>query len=318
MSDPRPDPPRVAVLIPCYNEAAAIGQVVGAFQEALPAARIHVYDNNSTDDTAAVARAAGALVGRETAQGKGHVVRRMFADVEADVYVMVDGDATYDAASAPRMVDLLLDHRLDMVVGCRAGTAQGAYRAGHRVGNVLLTSSVRFLFGRQFTDMLSGYRAFSRRFVKSFPVLSTGFEIETELTVHALELAMPVAELDTPYGARPQGSVSKLRTYTDGAKILRLILSLYRNEKPLPFFSILSSLLVALALGLAVPLFRTYLATGLVPRFPTAILCTGLMVIAALGYTCGFILDTVTRGRKEVKKLAYLATPPSPRIQEGP
>ena len=317
MREPCPRPPTVAVLIPCYNEAAAIGRVVRAFQEALPGARIHVYDNNSTDDTVAVAQAAGALVGRETAQGKGHVVRRMFADVEADVYVMVDGDATYDAARAPAMVDLLLDHRLDMVVGCRAGTDQGAYRTGHRFGNVLLTSSVRFLFGRQFTDMLSGYRVFSRRFVKSFPVLSTGFEIETELTVHALELAMPVAELDTPYGARPQGSVSKLRTYADGAKILRLILSLYRNEKPLPFFSILSSLLVALALGLAVPLFRTYLATGLVPRFPTAILCTGLMVIAALGYTCGFILDTVTRGRKEVKKLAYLATPPSPRIQEG-
>lgn len=317
MREPCPTPPTVAVLIPCYNEAAAIGRVVRAFREALPGARIHVYDNNSTDDTVAVAQAAGALVGRETAQGKGHVVRRMFADVEADVYVMVDGDATYDAASAPRMVDLLLGNQLDMVVGCRAETGRGAYRAGHRVGNVLLTSSVRFLFGRQFTDMLSGYRVFSRRFVKSFPVLSTGFEIETELTVHALELAMPVAELDTPYGARLQGSTSKLRTYTDGAKILGLILSLYRNEKPLPFFSILSSLLVALALALAVPLFRTYLATGLVPRFPTAILCTGLMVIAALGYTCGFILDTVTRGRKEVKKLAYLAIPPIPRIQEG-
>lgn len=317
MNDPRPDPPRVAVLIPCYNEAAAIGQVVRAFQESLPGARIHVYDNNSTDDTVAVARAAGALVGREAAQGKGHVVRRMFADVEADVYVMVDGDATYDAASAPGMVELLRTRQLDMVVGCRREAAGDAYRRGHRFGNRLLTSSVRLLFGTQFTDMLSGYRVFSRRFAKSFPVLSTGFEIETELTVHALELAMPVAELDTAYGARREGSASKLRTYADGWKILRLILSLYRNEKPLPFFSLLSGLLVVLSVGLAVPLFRTYLETGLVPRFPTAILCTGLMVIAALGFTCGLILDTVTRGRKEVKKLAYLAIPPSPRIQEG-
>lgn len=312
MSEPTPAAPRVAVLIPCFNEAAAIGRVVAEFRAALPGAEIFVYDNNSTDDTVAVARAADARVGREAAQGKGHVVRRMFADVDADVYVMVDGDATYDAASAPRLVTLLLDRQLDMVVGCRAETQQEAYRRGHRFGNVLLTASVRFLFGKQFTDMLSGYRVFSRRFVKSFPVLSRGFEIETELTVHALELAMPVAEVDTPYGARPAGSVSKLRTYTDGWKILRLILSLYRNEEPMAFFSILSSLLGVLSLALAVPIFRTYLATGLVPRFPTAILCTGLMIIAALGYTCGLILDTVTRGRKEMKKLAYLAVPPLP------
>ncbi len=312
MSEPSPAAPRVAVLIPCFNEAAAIGRVVAEFRAALPGAEICVYDNNSTDATVAVARAAGARVGREAAQGKGHVVRRMFADVDADVYVMVDGDATYDAASAPRMVTLLLDRQLDMVVGCRAETQQEAYRRGHRFGNVLLTASVRFLFGKQFTDMLSGYRVFSRRFVKSFPVLSKGFEIETELTVHALELAMPVAEVDTPYGARPEGSTSKLRTYTDGWKILRLILSLYRNEEPMAFFSILSSLLGVLSLALAVPIFRTYLATGLVPRFPTAILCTGLMIIAALGYTCGLILDTVTRGRKEMKKLAYLAVPPLP------
>ncbi len=312
MSEPSPAAPRVAVLIPCFNEAAAIGRVVADFRAALPAAEICVYDNNSTDATVAVARAAGARVGRETAQGKGHVVRRMFADVDADVYVMVDGDATYDAASAPRMVTLLLDRQLDMVVGCRAETQQEAYRRGHRFGNVLLTASVRFLFGKRFTDMLSGYRVFSRRFVKSFPVLSRGFEIETELTVHALELAMPVAEVDTPYGARPAGSVSKLRTYADGWRILRLILSLYRAEEPMAFFSILSSLLALLSIALAVPIFRTYLATGLVPRFPTAILCTGLMIIAALGYTCGLILDTVTRGRKEMKKLAYLAVPPLP------
>jgi hypothetical protein len=233
----------------------------------------------------------------------------MFADVDADVYLMVDGDATYDAGSAARMVELLIQQQVDMVVGCRIETDQEAYRPGHRFGNRLLTSSVRFLFGQRFTDILSGYRAFSRRFVKSFPVLSKGFEIETELTVHALELSMPVAELATPYGARPEGSVSKLRTYTDGVKILSLIATLYRNEKPLQFFSIFSGLLAVAAVGLAIPLFLTYFATGLVPRFPTAILATGMMVISALGFTCGLILDTVTRGRKEMKKLAYLAIP---------
>ncbi|GLH67549.1 glycosyltransferase family 2 protein [Geothrix edaphica] len=312
MSDSGPALPRVAVLIPCYNESVAIGRVVADFRKALPESCVYVYDNNSTDGTAEAARAAGALLGRETAQGKGHVVRRMFADVDADVYVLVDGDATYEAASAPGMVARLLEGQLDMVVGCRAETGQDVFRRGHRFGNALLSLSVGFLFRQRVTDMLSGYRVFSRRFVKSFPVLSAGFEIETELTVHALELAMPVAEEGTPYRARPAGSASKLRTYADGFKILRLILSLYRNEEPMAFFSALSSLLVALSLVLAVPLFRTYLATGLVPRFPTAILCTGFMVIAALGYTCGLILDTVTRGRKEVKKLAYLAVPPWP------
>jgi glycosyltransferase involved in cell wall biosynthesis len=298
------------VLVPCYNEEAAIAQVVRAFREALPEANIYVYDNNSKDRTVAIAREAGALVGFETSQGKGHVVRRMFADIEADVYLMVDGDATYDAASAPRMVAMLIEQQADMVVGCRVETQLEAYRPGHRFGNLLLTSSVRVLFGERFTDILSGYRAFSRRFVKTFPALSEGFEIETELTVHALELSMPVAELATPYGARPEGSVSKLRTYSDGFKILGLIARLYRNEKPLQFFSILSALVAAAALGLAVPVFRTYFATGLVPRFPTAILVTGMMTISALGFTCGLILDTVTRGRKEMKKLAYLAIPP--------
>ena len=306
---PSTAPIRVAVLVPCYNEEAAIAQVVKEFRAVLPAAEIHVYDNNSTDRTVAVARTAGALVGSETSQGKGHVVRRMFADIEADIYLMVDGDATYDAASAPRLVAMLLEQQADMVVGCRTEIQVEAYRPGHRFGNRLLTSSVRLLFGQRFTDILSGYRAFSRRFVKSFPVLSKGFEIETELTVHALELSMPVAELQTPYGARPAGSASKLRTYSDGFKILRLIAMLYRNEKPLQFFSIFASLLAAVAICLSVPLFRTYFATGLVPRFPTAILVTGMMVISALGFTCGLILDTVTRGRKEMKKLAYLAIP---------
>lgn len=307
MSPSAPSSPRVAVLIPAYNEAAAIAGVVGAFRQALPGAVVYVYDNNSTDGTAALAREAGAALGVEGAQGKGHVVRRMFADIEADVFVMVDGDGTYDAASAPALVDLLVRQRLDMVVGARVETAAAAYRPGHRFGNRLLTGSVSLLFGQRFTDILSGYRVFSRRFVKSFPALSRGFEIETELTVHALELALPVAELATPYGSRPPGSLSKLRTYSDGLRILRLIASLYRNEKPLQFFSLPSTLLVVVAFGLAVPLFLTYAHTGLVPRFPTAILATGLMIIAALGYTCGLILDTVTRGRKELKRLAYLA-----------
>ena len=309
MNLPALAPARVAILIPCFNEEAAIARVVADFRTALPGAAIHVYDNNSTDRTAEVAQAAGAAVGFETAQGKGHVVRRMFADIDADVYVMVDGDATYDAASAPALVDLLLRRQLDMVVGCRVEMESEAYRRGHRFGNRLLTSAVRLLFGQRFTDILSGYRVFSRRFVKSFPALSRGFEIETELTVHALELAMPVAELATPYGARPAGSASKLRTYADGFRILRLIASLYRNEKPLQFFSILSALLALAAIGLSVPIFVTYFRTGLVPRFPTAILTTGMMVISALGFTCGLILDTVTRGRKELKRMAYLAIP---------
>lgn len=317
MNLPTQAPVRVAVLIPCFNEEAAIARVVGDFRAVLPGAAIHVYDNNSTDRTAEVARAAGAFVGFEPAQGKGHVVRRMFADIDADVYVMVDGDATYDAASAPALVDLLLRRQLDMVVGCRVETGAEAYRRGHRFGNHLLTSAVRLLFGQRFTDILSGYRIFSRRFVKSFPALSRGFEIETELTVHALELSMPVAELSTPYGARPAGSASKLRTYADGFRILRLIASLYRNEKPLQFFSMLSTLLALAAIGLSVPIFLTYFRTGLVPRFPTAILTTGMMVISALGFTCGLILDTVTRGRKELKRLAYLAIPPLGRQASG-
>lgn len=315
-----PVPLRVAVIIPCFNEGAAIGRVVRDFRAALPGAEVFVYDNNSTDRTMAVAREAGATVGTEAAQGKGHVVRRMFADIDADVYLMADGDATYDAASAPHLVDLLLRQQLDMVVGCRVETGAEAYRPGHRLGNRLLTGAVRLLFGQRFTDILSGYRVFSRRFVKSFPALSRGFEIETELTVHALELAMPVAELPTPYGARPEGSASKLRTYADGFRILRLIASLHRNEKPLQFFSALSSLLALAAVALSVPLFLTYFRTGLVPRFPTAILTTGMMVIAALGFTCGLILDTVTRGRKELKRMAYLAIPAlnRPVDAEGP
>lgn len=300
---------RIAVMIPCYNEEAAIDHVVRAFQAALPQATVYVFDNNSTDQTVAVAQAAGAVVRRVAHQGKGHVVRRMFADIEADAYVLVDGDHTYDATSAPVMVQRLWDEQLDMVVGRRISHEQAAYRRGHRFGNWLLTSCVALLFGRMFSDILSGYRVFSRRFVKSFPALATGFETETELTVHALELRMPVEEVDTPYSSRPEGSVSKLNTYRDGFRILGTILKLFRQERPLAFFGTLALLLFLIALGLGVPLVSTYLATGLVPRVPTAILATGIGVMGALSLACGLVLDTVTRGRHEMKRLEYLRIP---------
>jgi len=302
--------PRIAVLVPCYNEETAIGQVVEDFRTALPAATIYVYDNNSRDRTRAVAAAAGAVVRSEPRQGKGHVVRRMFADVEADIYVLVDGDDTYHAASAPLMIQRLRDEQLDMVVACRESDEQAAYRRGHRFGNRLLTGFVAALFGRQFTDILSGYRVFSRRFVKSFPALAAGFETETELTVHALELRMPVGEVVTPYKSRPEGSVSKLSTYRDGWRILKMILKLFRLERPLAFFSLLGGLMAATAVALAIPLFWTYLQTGYVPRFPTAILSTGLMILASLSVASGLVLDTVTRGRQELRRLNYLACPP--------
>jgi len=301
--------PTIAVLLPCYNEEAAIAQTVAGFRAALPSAAIYVYDNNSSDDTVAVARAAGAIVRRERIQGKGAVVRRMFADVDADVYVMADGDATYDAASAPRLIAALLGEQLDMIVGSRVSQVQESYRRGHRFGNVLLTGMLARLFGRSFTDILSGYRVFSRRFVKSFPSLSAGFEIETEISVHALELKMPCAEIETPYFARPEGSTSKLSTYGDGWRILSTILTLYRIERPLLFFGLAGGLLLLLALVLAAPLVVTYLHTGLVPRMPTAVLATGLVILAALSLFAGLILDTVVRGRREVRRLAYLAHP---------
>lgn len=301
---------RIAVLVPCFNEEAAVASVVGGFRKALPAAQIYVYDNNSKDRTAAVARAAGAEVRSERRQGKGHVVRRMFADIEADVYVLVDGDATYDAPSAPGMIERLVNDHLDMVVGLRVDREQAAYRRGHRAGNWLLTSFLSSVFGQAFTDILSGYRVFSRRFVKSFPVLSDGFEIETELTVHALELTMPVAEIETPYYARPEGSVSKLNTWRDGFRILGTILRLYRSEKPLRFFTIIGLFLALVAIGLAIPLAVTYLEEGVVPRVPTAILSTGLMIVAVLSVSSGLVLDTVTRGRREMKLLNYLSQPP--------
>ncbi len=301
--------PTVAVLLPCYNEGAAIGQTVRGFRDALPDATVYVYDNNSADDTVERARAAGAVVRREPMQGKGHVVRRMFADVDADVYLMADGDATYEAAAAPRLVARLLDERLDMVVGARRSEVEAAYRLGHVFGNRLLTGLLARLFGRSFDDILSGYRVFSRRFVKSFPVLSQGFEIETEISVHALELRMPVAEELTAYAARPPGSVSKLSTWRDGWRILTTIATLYRYERPLSYFLIIAYTLLLLAAILGLPLFVTYAHTGLVPRLPTAVAITGLVLLASLSGVCGLILDTVVRGRREVRRLAYLALP---------
>lgn len=299
---------RIAVIIPCYNEELTISKVVGDFMAAVSGAVVYVFDNNSTDRTAEVAQAAGARVLSVPQKGKGNVVRRMFADVEADVYVMVDGDATYDADSAPVLIDKLLSERLDMVIGARVEEGHtSAYRHGHRLGNRLLTGAVRYIFGGQFSDMLSGYRVFSRRYVKSFPALSSGFEIETELTVHALELRMPYAEVKTPYGCRPEGSASKLATYRDGLRILKTIVRLYMIERPLEFFAIIGFLLGITAIVLAAPIFTEYFATGLVPRLPTAVLAVGLVLSALLSFLCGFVLDNVTRGRFEVRRLAYLA-----------
>lgn len=299
--------PRIAVLLPCYNEEAAIAQTVADFRAALPGAVIHVYDNNSSDRTTEVAAAAGAIVRSEKMQGKGHVVRRMFADIDADIYVMADGDATYEAAAAPSLIARLVDEQLDMVVGARKSEVEAAYRRGHRFGNAMLTGLLAQFFGRTFNDILSGYRIFSRRFVKSFPVLSQGFEIETEITVHALEMRMPVAEIVTAYAARPEGSVSKLSTYRDGWRILNTIIRLVRYERPLFFFGALGGLMAAVAIGLGIPLVITFLETSQVPRFPTAVLVMGLMIIATLCAMCGLILDTVVRGRLEVRRLAYLS-----------
>ena len=304
---------KTAVLVPCYNEEAAIVQVINDFRRALPEAQIYVYDNNSKDRTMEVARAAGAIVRSEPLQGKGNVVRRMFADIEADIYVLVDGDATYDAASAPYMIKKLLDNQLDMVNGARVTEIQEAYRAGHRFGNWMLTSMVSVIFGNRFKDMLSGYRVFSRRYVKSFPALSAGFETETELTVHALHLRMPTSEVETPYKDRPVGSLSKLSTFKDGFRILWMILVLIKEEKPMPFFSLIAGALAAVSVVLMLPILAEYLQTGLVPRFPTAILSTSLMIMAFLSFSCGLILDTVTRGRNEMKRMRYLNIPATQR-----
>lgn len=306
----------IAVMIPCYNEEAAITQVIADFRRVLPQAAIYVYDNNSRDRTVDVARAAGAIVRTETLQGKGNVVRRMFADIEADIYVLVDGDATYDADSAPRMIGALLDGPLDMVNGVRVTTIQKAYRPGHRFGNWMLTSMVAWIFGNRFTDMLSGYRVMSRRYVKSFPALSAGFETETELTVHALELRMPIAEIETPYKDRPPGSVSKLSTFRDGFRILWTIIVLVKEERPMQFFSLLAAFFAVVSGVLVTPIVLEFFHTGLVPRLPTAVLAMGLMILAFLSLNCGLILDTVTRGRREMKRMRYLAVP-GPHAEAG-
>jgi hypothetical protein len=302
--------PRIAVLIPCYNEEGAIAKVVTDFRYALPEATIYVYDNNSRDKTVTIARHAGAEVRREPLQGKGNVVRRMFADIDADVYLLVDGDDTYDSSTAPGMIRLLLHNRLDMVTGVRVSNAATAYRRGHQFGNWMLTGVVKLIFGRGVSDMLSGYRAFSRRFVKSFPGLAAGFETETEFTVHALEMRMPIDEVRTTYKDRPPGTTSKLRTYSDGIRILRMIVRLVKQERPLQFFGFCGGLMLALAVGLGTPVILEFLQTGLVPRLPTAVLATGCVLTAFLSFTAGLILEAVAHGRMEIKRLGYLAIAP--------
>jgi glycosyltransferase involved in cell wall biosynthesis len=299
----------IAVLIPCYNEGRTVAKVVRDFQAALPDALIYVYDNGSQDDTVQQATGAGAIVRREARQGKGNVIRRMFADIDSDVYVLVDGDDTYEAASVPLMIRTLVQNQLDMVCGQRITELRAAYRPGHRLGNFTLTGLTNAIFGRQVTDMLTGLRVFSRRFVKSFPALATGFETETELTIHALELRMPIIEIPTPYKERPEGSTSKLRTYSDGMRILTTIVLLLKEERPLQFFGLGSLLLFIIGLVFGVPVITEFWRTQLVPRLPTAVLATGFIILSFLSLTCGFILDTVSRGRKEAKRLAYLALP---------
>lgn len=304
--------PRIAVVVPCYNEALTIAAVVKRARAALPGTVVYVYDNNSTDDTVKVARAAGAVIGSERAQGKGNVVRRMFADIDADIYIMVDGDDTYDLDAAPKLIATMREQSLDFINGARIDTQQSAYRAGHRFGNRLLSGLVQRIFGRQFSDMLSGYKIFSRRFVKSFPAESQGFEIETELTIHALELQMPCSEMPTAYGVRPEGSSSKLSTFRDGLRILLLILRLVKDERPFQLFGTLALAFALSSFWLGVPVVLEFAATGLVPRFPTAILATGLMLVGVMSFSIGLVLDTVTKARRETKRLAYLAQPRLP------
>ena len=300
--------PRIAVLVPCRDEAAAVARVVAGFRESLPGCDVYVYDNASTDATADIARAAGAIVRREARPGKGGVVRRMFAEVDADIYIMVDGDATYDASRAPELVAALVADDLDMVTAVRDDEGQAAaYRRGHRFGNRMFNRLLGVTFGQRPADMFSGYRAFSRRFVKSFPMAAQGFEIETELTVHSLELRVPTAEIAMRYQARPEGSASKLNKWRDGLRILGTIATLFRDVRPLPFFGILAALLAAAGLVLGTEVVVEYMQTRLVPRLPTAVLATGLMLLASLSLACGLILDSVARGRRENKRLAYLA-----------
>lgn len=296
----------IAVLLPCYNEEAAIADVIADFGKALPSAQIYVYDNNSTDKTADVARKAGAVVRTESYQGKGNVVRRMLADIDADIYVMADGDGTYDTGAVGRLIDALVTNNLDMVVGTRMGGGTDAYRRGHQWGNRFFNRVVSHLFGNSFTDILSGYRALSRRFAKSFPVTSSGFEIETELSVHALDLKIATAEVELRYGARPEGSESKLRTYRDGARILWTILMLYKELYPGRFFGALGAALMIVSGALGLPLILTWFESGLVPRIPTAVLSAAIMQLGFLSLGCGFVLDSIAQGRREAKRMRYL------------
>lgn len=298
--------PTIAILLPCYNEGLAIRAVIQNFRAALPDAKIYVYDNNSSDDSARIARDAGAIVRNEPQQGKGHVVRRMFADIDADIYLMCDADETYEAAAAGKLVDRLVDRGLDMVVGTRTDVSGTAYRPAHQFGNWMLTSLVRTMFGGGFSDMLSGYRVFSRRFVKSFPLMSQGFEIETELTIHALQLGMPTSEMPTSFKDRVAGSESKLRTISDGVRILWTIVTLLKQERPFFLFGLIALAMMGLSLLFGTPVITEYMRSGTVPRLPTAILATGTMILASLSLFTGLILDTVTRGRKEAKLLRYL------------
>jgi glycosyltransferase involved in cell wall biosynthesis len=310
--------PRIAVLVPCYNEETAIAKVVRDFHASLPDAAIYVYDNNSRDQTVARAREAGAIVRSELRQGKGNVVRRMFADIEADLYVLVDGDDTYDAGAAPRMVEGLIAAGADILTARRIHTDAAAYRPGHVLGNRLLTGLAATLFNVRLGDMLSGYRVFSRRFVKSFPLTAQGFGIETELTIHAVRLMMPMIEMDTRYKERPIGSVSKLNTWRDGFRILSTIGYLVREERPLVFFSFFFFLLAAISLLIGAPVVTEFFKTGQVPRLPTAVLAMGLMLLGFLSLTCGLILDTVTRGRWELKRMSYLAFPGPQEFDSNP
>ena len=296
----------VAVLLPCYNEGLSIRRVVEDFRRILPQATVYVYDNRSSDNTAEEARAAGAVVRREEWPGKGNVVRRMFSDIDADIYIMADGDGTYDSSMAPQMIKLLVDEHLDMVVGTRRNVFDDAHRFGHGFGNRLFNGMYRSLFGPLFNDIFSGYRVFSRRFVKSFPAVSRGFEIETEMSVHASQLRMPIREIATAYGARQEGSVSKLHTVRDAIRILFTFLILFKEIRPARFFGVLSIALFAAALILALPLLLTFLETGLVPRLPTAVLATGLAVMSSIALVCGLILDSVARGRLEQKRIWYM------------
>jgi glycosyltransferase involved in cell wall biosynthesis len=305
----QPSEARIAVTLPCYNEAATIAAVIADFRAALPGADIYVFDNNSSDGTAEAARGAGAIVRTEVRQGKGHVVRRIFADVEADIYVMADGDGTYDASLAPTLVELMQKNHVDMVVGTRADVTKDAGRGGHALGNRMFNVLFNTMFGRQFTDIFSGYRVFSRRFAKSFPAVSGGFEIETEMSVHSCQIGVPTLERPTPYGVRPDDSASKLRTFRDGFRILGMFFVLAKETRPAAFFGLIGVVMALLAMGLSIPLFVTYFETGLVPRFPTAILSMGLVIVATVSAVCGLILDSLARARVEAKRSVFLSFP---------